>query len=122
MERRHFELEQGYLNLNVEALMFTRSGNWQDAARTRERKAGAAPGRLARNTVGIMLLLLGGGFFAGGKLRGSDPFPLFGPVLLGLGICSFFGKVQHDFAPSFRIPFSKVLGLDHRNDPLETRI
>ena len=121
MERKHFELAQGYLNIDHEALMFTRSGNWQDAAGTKERSNGDTPGKLARNAVGIALVLVGGSVFALGKLRDLDAFPLFGIALLGLGIYSFYGKARHDFAPSFRIPLSKVLDMEIVNERLQIR-
>jgi len=37
MDRQHFKLAQGYLNIDAEALTFTRSGNWQEAENAKER-------------------------------------------------------------------------------------
>lgn len=65
MERRHFELDRGYLNLDEHALYFTRSGNWQDALGTPELCRGFSPRRMVHALFG-----LGGlGHLAGTEVR-----------------------------------------------------
>ena len=109
MQRRHFELERGYLNIDDEALYFTRSGNWQEAKATQELTAKARPGKTLHQLFGVALMLVAGAF---NLLRSDDHGPvnlLFSIGVAGLGMRVLYHALRHDLAPNFRIPWSKLV-------------
>ncbi|MBL7940517.1 MAG: hypothetical protein JNL43_14245 [Flavobacteriales bacterium] len=120
MERRHFKLAQGYLNIDADALIFTRSGNWQEAEAAQERSTVQQASQLPRILTGVILVVVGGLFFGLGKLRsatggGSIVLAL---GLAGLGIFKMYQLLNDDFGPVFRIPFAKVQQLKFSDDHL----
>lgn len=116
MERRHFELEQGYLHVDDECLSFTRSGNWQEVANSLEQGEGSSP-RTGRLLVGGLLVVLGGGGLALMKAA-STGASILTLGIVGLGIIRMYTALQHDFAPSFRIPFNKIVQLEYEEGNL----
>ena len=120
MDRQHFKLTQGYLNIDATALVFTRSGNWQEAEGAQERTAADKPGRALRLLTGTVLVLAGGVFLSLGKFRdagggGSIALAL---GLMGLGLFRMYGRLRDDFGPVFRVPFAKVTRLEYADDHL----
>ncbi|MBL7952907.1 MAG: hypothetical protein JNM62_14450 [Flavobacteriales bacterium] len=115
-ERRYFPLEQGYFHVDDECLSFTRSGNWQEVHNTLEQGEGSSP-RKGRLIVGGLLVLLGGAGLTLMKASSTGASILtFG--LLGLGILRMYNALRHDFAPAFRIPYSKIIVLEYREGHL----
>jgi hypothetical protein len=115
-ERRYFALEQGYLHVDDAGLSFTRSGNWQEAANGLEQGAGSSP-RTGRLVVGGLLVVAGGGGLAVMKAASTGASILtFG--LVGLGIIRLYTALRNDFAPSFRIPFHKIIQLEYEEGNL----
>ncbi len=114
MERRFFQLEEGYLNIDDEALYFTRSGNWQEALSAPERSRTQGPSHAGRRVIGVVLIVLGGMFLLFGRMsRAMDN----GSMVLSLaisafGVYSLYRAFRHDFSPVHRIPFSKILSVD----------
>ncbi|MCB9183576.1 MAG: hypothetical protein H6591_06620 [Flavobacteriales bacterium] len=113
MERRYFKLNQGYLNIDAEALMFTRSGNWQEAANTEERTTKLTAGRTLRLTTGIGLILVGGLFLSLGELRHTlrEGSFILAIGLGGFGMYKMYQLLNDDMGRSFRIPFAKLTAL-----------
>ena len=116
MDRRHFQLDQGYLNIDTESLVFNRSGNWQEAARVGERSAKFSVGSSIHILIGAALILVGGLFLTMGKGSGSYPVLAFG--IMGYGVYKFYVLLRHDLAPVFRIPFKKVVRIDFEGGTL----
>ncbi|MEO8590739.1 MAG: hypothetical protein ABI432_15295 [Flavobacteriales bacterium] len=121
MQRQHFKLAQGYLNIDAEALIFTRSGNWQEAEGARERTKAAKSGGVFRLVTGAVLVVAGGLFFSLAELRfvlkgGSIALAI---GLMGLGLFRMYSRLSDDFGPVFRIPFAKVTRLAYAEDHLE---
>lgn len=111
MERRYFELDRGYLNIDEHALYFTRSGNWQDALGTPELSNGFAPRRTLHALFGF-LLIGARAFFELLHLPTRGPQGLLLTAgLAGLGVLVLFHTFRHDLAPSYRIPRSKLLAV-----------
>lgn len=109
MERRHFELDRGYLNIDKDALFFTRSGNWQEALATPELRGGFSPRRSLHILFG-MGLIGARAFFELLHLPTDGPRGLLLTAgLAGLGVLVLYREVRHDLAPSYRIPRSKLL-------------
>lgn len=109
MERRHFELDRGYLNLDEHALYFTRSGNWQDALGTPELCRGFSPRRTLHVLFGF-LLIGARAFFELLHLPTRGPEGLLLTAgLAGLGVLVLYHTFRHDLAPSYRIPRRKLL-------------
>jgi len=108
MERRHFELERGYLNIDADGLAFTRSGNWQHAREAPERSRQQRPRQDMGRILGY-LLILSGGLFSGlmkvGHAAVSVPLTI---GLIGLGAFKLYRALRHDLAPEFRIPFPLI--------------
>ncbi|MBL8002516.1 MAG: hypothetical protein JNL05_11185 [Flavobacteriales bacterium] len=112
MERRHFELERGYLNIDADGLYLTRSGNWQEAL--------SAPERTVRRKASRGLYLLFGAVLIGIRalfeLSHLGPATankvMFGLGLAGAGLLFTLQRFRHDLAPTYRIPFSKVRSLE----------
>ncbi|MBL7980806.1 MAG: hypothetical protein JNL52_03255 [Flavobacteriales bacterium] len=112
MDRRHFELDRGYLNVDEDALYFTRSGNWQEALGTKEHSGRFSPRRAINSLFGI-LLVFSRAFFDVLHMptRGPEGFLLsFG--LAGLGLLVLYHALRHDLAPNFRIPWSKLISIE----------
>jgi hypothetical protein len=111
MERRYFELDRGYLNINEHALYFTRSGNWQDALATPELRGRFSP----RRTIHLLF----GGLLTGARaLFEVLHLPTHGPEgllltagLAGLGVLVLLRGFRHDLAPIYHIPSSKLLAV-----------
>ncbi len=121
MERRHFELDRGYLNIDDEALYFTRSGNWQEALGTKEQSGRLSPRRTIHSLFGS-LLIFSRAFFELLHLptRGPEGFLLsFG--LAGLGLLVLYHALRHDLAPTFRIPWSKLISIEQTDRLTELR-
>ncbi len=116
MERRYFKLEQGYLHVDDNCICFTRSGNWQEAGSTLEQGEGS-PSRTGRLVVGGLLVVIGGGGLALLKAA-STGASILTVGLVGLGILRMYTALQHDFAPAFRIPYVKIVQLEHRDGHL----
>ena len=109
MERHHFELDRGYLNIDADALYFTRSGNWQEALATPEKSGGLSPRRTLSTLFG-MGLIGARAFFELLHLPTDGPKGLLLTAgLAGLGVLVLYREVRHDLAPSYRIPRSKLL-------------
>ncbi len=113
MERRYFKLERGYLNIDAEAMIFTRSGNWQEAASAKERMGWANVGRSLRLVTGFGLILIGGVFLSVGELRHALHE---GSIVLAVGLAGFgaykmYQLLNDDLGHRFRIPFAKVTGM-----------
>ncbi len=121
MERQHFKLAQGYLNIDEHAVIFTRSGNWQEAEGAKERSPKQRAGQLPRILMGAALVIGGGLFFSLGKLRSatSGGSIVLALGLIGLGIYKMHQLLNDDFGPVFRIPFAKVEQLKFADDRLE---
>lgn len=117
MERRHFELDRGYLNIDDEALYFTRSGNWQEAKGTKELTARSRPRKTLHQLFGVALIVIVGAF----NLMRSDGHRAENLLLslstAGLGMLVLYRSLRHDLATAYRIPFSKLRGVetDERN-------
>lgn len=114
MERRHFQLPEGYLNIDDEALYFTRSGNWQEALSAPERSRTQGPAHAGRRVIGVVLIVLGGMFLLFGRMsraldNGSMVVAL---AISAFGVYSLYRALRHDFSPVHRIPFSKILSVD----------
>jgi len=108
MERRHFELERGYLNIDGEALYFTRSGNWQEALGTKELSGSHTPRRTLHVIFGF-LLIGARAFFDLLDLPSRGPEGLLLTAgLAGLGVLVLYHTLRHDLAPAYRIPWSKL--------------
>lgn len=121
MERRFFELEQGYLNVNDQALYFTRSGNWQNALASPERTDTQAPGRTFRFFFGLALMAWGATFEIFQFLRsGPANFTLMAG-LLGLGLFAIYRSLRHDLVTDHHIPLRKVLGVDYEGKRITLR-
>jgi len=121
MDRQHFKLAQGYLNIDAEALTFTRSGNWQEAENAKERSKVEKSGQVFRVVMGALLVVAGGLFLSMGSLRSAAGA---GSILLvlgvmGLGFFHMYNTLRDDFGPVFRIPFAKVTSLNYAGDHLE---
>ncbi|MFN6115998.1 MAG: hypothetical protein ACK46G_15370 [Flavobacteriales bacterium] len=117
MQRRHFELERGYLNIDGEALYFTRSGNWQEALGTKELSGSHTPRRTLHVLFGF-LLIGARAFFDLLHLPSQGPEGLLLTAgLAGLGVLVLYHTLRHDLATTFRIPFSKLRNVqsDGRN-------
>jgi hypothetical protein len=123
MERRHFKLTLGYLNIDDAALSFSRSGNWKEVEGLKERSGYGGLSRTARVLIGIILVVLGGGFLDLIDLFRDSRADnvVFSLACGGLGLYSMFLKIADDMAPSYRIPFAKVLQLTYHGDTLEVR-
>lgn len=121
MERRHFKLGQGYLNIDAHALIFTRSGNWQEAEEAKERSPKQNLVRFPRILIGGVLVLLGGLFLTLGKLGDakSGGGIMLAVGLMGFGIYKMYQFLNDDFGPVYRIPFTKVEQLKLVEDHLE---
>ncbi len=121
MERRHFKLGRGYLNIDAHALIFTRSGNWREAEEAKERSPKQKLGRLPRILFGGVLVLLGGLFLSLGKLRDatSGGGIMLAVGLMGFGIYKMYQFLNDDLGPVYRIPFTKVEQLKYPEDHLE---
>ncbi len=121
MERQHFKLAQGYLNIDAGALIFTRSGNWQEAEGAKERSPKQRALQLPRILVGTVLVIVGGLFFTLGKLSSatSGGSIVLAIGLIGLGIYKMYQLLNDDFGPVYRIPFAKVEHLKFVDDHLE---
>ncbi len=115
-ERRYFPLEQGYLHVDEECLCFTRSGNWQEAQNTLEQGAGS-PSRTGRLVVGGSLVVIGGGGLTLIKAA-STGATILTVGLIGLGVLRMYHALRHDFAPSFRIPYNKIIELEYLESDL----
>lgn len=121
MERRHFELERGYLNIDEHGLAFTRSGNWQHAREAPERSPRQRPRRDVHQLAGYALMLLGGlfsGLMKAGRSEVTIPLAI---GLIGLGAFKLYRALRHDLAPEFRIPFSKIHELTDADGRLTVR-
>lgn len=115
-ERRYFPLEQGYLHVDARCICFTRSGNWQEAESTLEQGEGS-PSRTGRLVIGGLLVVIGGGGLALLKAA-STGASILTAGLFGLGILRMYSALQNDFAPAFRIPYNKIVQLEHREGHL----
>ncbi|MCC7502766.1 MAG: hypothetical protein IT229_09570 [Flavobacteriales bacterium] len=114
MERRYFQLEQGYLNVDKHALYFTRSGNWQEALEARERSAKQGPAHAGRLVIGIVIILIGGLFMLFGHMShmSDTGSTLVALALSAFGVFSLYRALRHDFGPVLRIPFNKVIAIE----------
>jgi hypothetical protein len=109
MERRLFELEQGYLNIDQQALYLTRSGNWERALSAPEWSSRNWPMRIFRYGIG-MALLAGGVLINTLQLVDGSPVSIMLMLgLLGLGLLSMYHSMRHDLITDRKIPFNKVL-------------
>lgn len=118
MERRYFELERGYLNIDENGLAFTRSGNWQHATEAPERSKLQRPRRQVSQVIGSLLILVGGilsGLFESQHAEVSIPLAV---GLIGLGIYRFYRIFRHDMAPEFRIPFRNLRSVEAKEGRL----
>lgn len=121
MHRQHFELERGYLNIDHDALVFTRSGNWQEAVKARERSSKLDLARPLRLVSGICLIVIGGLFLSMGELRhlfdgGSFVLAI---GVGGLGVYKMYQLLGDEMGGSYRIPFNKLLRMTERQGLLE---
>lgn len=118
MQRRYFQLEAGYLNVDEQALYFTRSGNWQEALAARERSAKQGPAHAGRLVIGIVIILIGGLFLLFGHMSGASDAAstLVALALSAFGVFSLYRALRHDFGPVFRVPFSKVIAIEGPTD------
>ncbi|MBL0035488.1 MAG: hypothetical protein IPP26_06905 [Flavobacteriales bacterium] len=114
MERRYFQLEQGYLNVDEQGLYFTRSGNWQEALAARERSMKQGPAHAGRLVIGIVIILIGGLFLLFGHMSDASDTgsTLVALALSAFGVFSLYRALRHDFGPVFRVPFSKIIALE----------
>ena len=121
MERRFFELEQGYLNIDDNGLYFTRSGNWQNALAAPERTASQAPQRTFRTIIGWALMAFGVLFDV---LHMSRSRPVNIALMLGfigLGLYALYQNLRHDLVTDHQIPFRKVLGMEQDGERITLR-
>jgi hypothetical protein len=119
MERRHFKLEKGYLNVDTEAITFTRSGNWAEAAAAPERSARVSVGHAVRMILGIALVITGMAFYAmKGLNSGGEIAFLVATAGAGFGLYKFGNALRDDFARAFRIPYAKVRSMYLDDDGL----
>lgn len=116
MERRHFELEAGYLNIDAHGLYRSASGNWDEVSKLPERSIRSRVRRMVISAFGIALLavrilfeLLHPGAWDTGRL-------VLGIAIAGVGTVVLVNAFRHDLAPSFRIPFAKVRYLAAEGD------
>lgn len=112
MERRHFELERGHLNIDADGLYLSPSGNWQEALAAPERTVRARSRRTVYGLFGL-LLLLSRALLEVLNVRTEQANGLvlaFG--LAGVGMLVAMHRFRHDLAPSYRIPFAKVRSLE----------
>jgi|SRR5436190_23170549 len=121
MQRQHFKLARGYLNIDAEALIFTRSGNWQEAESARERTHAKRAGGAFRWVTGAVLVVVGGLFLSMGELHSvtGDGSIVLAFGLMGLALFHMYNRLRDDFGPVFRIPFAKVTSLAYTDDHLE---
>lgn len=116
MERCYFKLAEGYLNITEEALIFNRSGNWQEAADVPERTAVSRMTHWIGLLIGAVLVLIGGLLhMAHVNTAGSFMFTL---GLAGVSALAMYKKVRDDFAHHFRIPFQKMRALRYTDGAL----
>lgn len=109
MERKYFKLAAGFLHVDNDGITFTRSGNWGEAGRTRERGGAMEARHWARVAIGFALLTIGALFSAVHGAHG----PGSGAVVLGtagglFGAYHLYSVMRNDMARAFRIPFNKV--------------
>jgi len=121
MKRQHFKLDRGYLNIDEDALIFTRSGNWQEAESTVELSAKGSVEWLFRFTFGVVLIVAGGLFLSLGELRHTlhEGSIVLAVGLGGWGIHKMYKLLCDDMVRTFRIPLSKVRRLTSDDDHLE---
>ncbi len=114
MERRYFQLPEGYVNIDDTALYFTRSGNWQDALAAPERSRQQGPAHAGRRVIGVVLILLGGSFLLFGRMsRALDNGSMMVALALSaFGAYSLYRALRHDLGPVFRIPFARIIAVD----------
>ena len=108
MERRHFRLPVGYLNVDEAGLAFTRSGNWEHARKATVWRAPVLPGKVARILSGLLLL----GFFGVFLLARKD-WARPSTLLLNLGLLAgalFFRylRIADGFRTDHLIPWSWI--------------
>ncbi len=112
MERRHFQLDEGYLNIDDKGLYLAPSGNWQEALANPER---TVKGRIKRSVYGLFGLVLimtrGALEFAHVSTNMANGLVL-SIGLAGAGVLLLLHRFRHDLAPAYRIPFAKVRSLD----------
>jgi hypothetical protein len=123
VERRYFQLEQGYLHVDTLGLVMTRSGNWQEAEAATERSRKKAPGQAGRRVIGLVIILIGGLFLLFGRMsRASDN----GSTVIALGLTAFgvyslYRSLRHEFSPVYRIPFARMLAVEGAEGLLTVR-
>ena len=116
MERRFFELEKGFLNIDGHGLYFTRSGNWQNALAAPEKTASQGSQRTFRTFIGWALMAFGVLF---DLLQMSRSRPVTIALMLGfigLGLYALYQNLRHDLVSDLCIPFRKVLGMEQDGD------
>jgi hypothetical protein len=117
MELRVIKLPTGYLNMDADAMTFTRSGNWGEAAKVKERKAAVTFAAAMRVIVGVLLMgiALVALVIKNEHRGGGELMPL---VAIGMGFFSFvvlFRKLNDGFLSSYKIPYSKVSSMRYED-------
>jgi hypothetical protein len=123
MERRYFQLAQGYLHVDAKGLILTRSGNWQEAEAATERSRKQAPGQAGRCVIGIVIIVIGGLFLLFGRMShaSDDSSTIIALGLTAFGIYSLYRSLRHEFSPVFRIPFARMLSVEGAEGQLTVR-
>lgn len=112
MERQHFQLEQGFLNVDEQGIYLSRSGNWQEAREAPEWSSKGTAAMVIRRTVGWSLILAGVTTEVLQLLASTSTSLLLMIGLTGLGLLSLYGTMRHDLARAFRVPFDKFIGME----------
>ncbi len=121
--RQHFKIAQGYLNVDEAAVIFTRSGNWTEAAHAPELDRTVRSKHTLRLSIGLALIALGDTFLAAKTLRAAWGT---GSVLLiigalGLGLYAMYDRLRDDLGGHYRIPFRKVIAMTYVDEHLDIR-
>lgn len=114
MSERYFPHDHGYVHLMTDRVVFTRSGNWQEAREAPERRSRSKSAHTGRIIIGALLILAGGVFLKGGhalgRARELGPVLTFG--LIGLGVLGLYSGLRRDFGPLYSVPYSRIIAVE----------